>query len=56
MTAALGFHDVHRHFGSHEAFELVGNEEFFDNQRAYLAWPEDPTRRYSFGAVFLRRR
>lgn len=48
--------DVHRHFGSHESFEIVGNQDFFDNGRTYLAWPEDPSRRYSFGAIFLRRR
>lgn len=47
--------DVHRHFLSSEFFEPVGNTRFFDNAKTYLAWPEDPSKKYSFGAVFLRK-
>jgi len=48
--------DVARHFWSCEAFEPVGSATFKDNQKRYLAWPDDPSQRYTFGAVFLRKR
>jgi ubiquinone/menaquinone biosynthesis C-methylase UbiE len=47
--------DVQRHFFSCEAFEPVGGPVFHDNGRRYLALPQDPEQRYTFGAVFLRR-
>jgi hypothetical protein len=47
---------VHRHFFSTDAFEVVGNQQFFDNGKTYLAWPDDPEQKYSFGAVSLRKR
>jgi len=31
--------DVHRHFCSTDVFEVVGNQQFFDNWKTYLAWP-----------------
>ena len=48
--------DVHRHFCSTDVFEVVGNQQFFDNGKTYLAWPDDPAQKYSFGAMFLRKR
>ena len=47
--------DVHRHFFSCDAFEPVGEADFHDNGKRYLALPQDPSQRYTFGAVFLRR-
>ena len=47
--------DVHRHFFSCDAFEPVGEAVFHDNGKRYLALPRDPSQRYTFGAVFLRR-
>jgi SAM-dependent methyltransferase len=47
--------DVERHFLSNGLFELVGNEEFEDNGNSYLVWPSDPSQRYTFGALFLRK-
>lgn len=48
--------DVARHFFSCQEFEPVGGREFEDNGKRYLAVPRDPAARYTFGAVFLRRR
>jgi len=47
--------DVQRHFFSCDAFEPIGKAVFHDNGRRYLALPQDPSQRYTFGAVFLRR-
>jgi SAM-dependent methyltransferase len=48
--------DVRRHFLASDCFEPAGAPEFLDNGKRYLAWPEDPSQKYSFGALFLRRR
>jgi SAM-dependent methyltransferase len=47
--------DVRRHFLSSGHFELVGNTGFVDNDKRYLVWPGDPSKRYTFGALFLRK-
>lgn len=47
--------DVHHHFLSSAHFEPVGNPRFVDNGKRYLVWPEDPSKRYTFGALFLRK-
>lgn len=47
--------DVSRHFLSSIYFEPIGNSEFLDNGKTYLAWPGDPSKKYTFGALFLRR-
>lgn len=47
--------DVHRHFLTSAYFEPVGNSHFSDNGKTYLKWPDDPSKRYTFGAVFLRK-
>jgi ubiquinone/menaquinone biosynthesis C-methylase UbiE len=47
--------DVQRHFFSCDALEPVGGVVFHDNGKRYLALPRDPSQRYTFGAVFLRR-
>ena len=47
--------DVGRHFLSSSDFEPLGNPRFFDNGKSYLVWPDDPSCRYTFGAVFLRK-
>ncbi len=48
--------DVARHFWSCDEFEPVGGAHFMDNGKRYLAWPDDPSLRYTFGAVFLRKK
>ncbi|WP_373054270.1 class I SAM-dependent methyltransferase [Thioalkalivibrio sp.] len=48
--------DVRRHLASCDALEPVGGRFFHDNGKRYLALPQDPQHRYTFGAVFLRRR
>jgi ubiquinone/menaquinone biosynthesis C-methylase UbiE len=47
--------EVHRHFLSSDYFETVGNPGFADNGKRYLVWPADPSNKYTFGALFLRR-
>jgi SAM-dependent methyltransferase len=47
--------EVRRHFFSCPSLEPWGNHDFFDNGKRYLAWPDDPALRYTFGAVFLQR-
>ena len=47
--------DVERHFFSCDALVPVGEAVFHDNGKRYLALPRDPSERYTFGAVFLRR-
>jgi len=47
--------DVCRHFLSSKYFKPIGNPSFSDNGKTYLTWPDDPSRKYTFGAVFLRR-
>jgi SAM-dependent methyltransferase len=47
--------DVHRHFFSSGCFEPFGNPDFEDNGKSYLIWPGDESKRYTFGAVFLRK-
>jgi SAM-dependent methyltransferase len=48
--------DVSRTFLSCDAYEPVGNAQFADNGKRYLAWPDDPEQKYTFGAVFLRKK
>ena len=47
--------DVQRHFFSCPLYEPVGNPRFMDNGKTYLSWPHNPSSKYTFGAVFLRR-
>ena len=48
--------DVRRNFISCEGFEPVGGDVFEDNGKRYLAMPRDAAERYTFGAVFLRKK
>lgn len=48
--------DVARHFFSCPELQPVGDARFEGGGERYLAWPSDPDQRYTFGAVFLRRR
>jgi ubiquinone/menaquinone biosynthesis C-methylase UbiE len=48
--------DIQRHFFSSDEFEPIGNSRFVANGKNYLTWPDDESERYTFGAVFLRRR
>jgi SAM-dependent methyltransferase len=45
--------DIERHFVASGLFEVVGNKRFEDNGKSYLVWPDDPGKRYTFGALFL---
>ncbi len=47
--------DVRRHLFSCDALEPVRGPLFHDNGKRYLALPQDPQQRYTFGAVFLQR-
>ena len=47
--------DVERHFFSCDGLVPVGEALFHDNGKRYLTLPTDPSHRYTFGAVFLRR-
>lgn len=47
--------DVQRNFFSCPLYEPLGNLPFVDNGKNYLSWPYDPSSKYTFGAVFLRR-
>jgi len=48
--------DVCRHFFSSDILEPLGGTFFHDNGKRYLTLPQDLGHRYTFGAVFLRRR
>ncbi len=55
VNAIRSSEDVYRHLLSSDRFEPVGNVPFFDNGKTYLAWPPDPSQRYTFGAAFIRK-
>jgi 2-polyprenyl-3-methyl-5-hydroxy-6-metoxy-1,4-benzoquinol methylase len=48
--------DIQRCFLSNRCFELVGNQEYYDNGRSYLVDPERNNAPYTFGAIFLRKK
>jgi 2-polyprenyl-3-methyl-5-hydroxy-6-metoxy-1,4-benzoquinol methylase len=48
--------DIKNSFLSTDHFELLGNQEFYDNQKSYLVHPEINNSPYTFGAVFLKKR
>ncbi len=48
--------DIRRCFLAAGCFELLGNQEFFDNGKSYLVHPQHKSAPYTFGAVFLRKR
>ncbi|MCL5959903.1 MAG: class I SAM-dependent methyltransferase [Chloroflexi bacterium] len=48
--------DIRRCFLSNANLELLGNGEFCDEGRDYLAHPQFGNRPYTFGAIFLRRK
>lgn len=47
--------DLHRSFLSTGLFELVGNQDFFDNGKSYLVHPSRNNKPYTFGAIFLKK-
>ncbi len=48
--------DIKRNFLSSECFELVGNQDFYDNGKSYLVHPQFNNAPYTFGAIFLRKK
>jgi len=48
--------DIKRNFLSNGYFELVGNHNFYDNDKLYLVHPKFSTAPYTFGAIFLKKR
>jgi len=48
--------DVQYNFLSTKHFELLGNQEFFDNGKSYLVNPKFDNTPYTFGAVFLKKK
>jgi len=48
--------DVDRHFLSAPEFDPLGNSRFEETGETYLAWPPAPEQRYTFGAIFLRKK
>ena len=47
--------DVRHHFLVSGRFEPVEEPGFTDNGKTYLIWPDDRSKKYTFGAVFLRK-
>lgn len=48
--------DIRRNFLSMEHFELLGNQEFYDNGESYLVHPKFDDAPYTFGSVFLKKK
>ncbi len=48
--------DIRRNFLSTDHFELLGNQEFYDNGKSYLVNPYFGNAPYTFGAIFLRKK
>jgi len=48
--------DIKRNFLSNEYFELVGNQNFYNNGKSYLVHPKFNNAPYTFGAIFLKKR
>jgi SAM-dependent methyltransferase len=48
--------DIRRSFLSTGLFELVGNQEFYDDGSSYLVHPIEGNAPYTFGAIFLRKK
>jgi 2-polyprenyl-3-methyl-5-hydroxy-6-metoxy-1,4-benzoquinol methylase len=48
--------DIRRNFLSTGNFDLIGNQDFYDNQKSYLAHPLVNGTPYTFGAIFLKKR
>jgi SAM-dependent methyltransferase len=47
--------DIIRNFFSNGYFELLGNQNFYDNGKSYLVHPEFNNAPYTFGAIFLKK-
>jgi len=48
--------DIKRNFLDNKFFDLLGNQDFYDNGKTYLAHPEFNNTPYTFGAIFLKKR
>jgi ubiquinone/menaquinone biosynthesis C-methylase UbiE len=48
--------DIERCFLSTGHFDLIGNQEFYDNRESYLVHPQFGNFPYTFGAIFLRKK
>lgn len=48
--------DIRRNFLSTGHFELLGNQEFYDNGQSYLVSPAFDSAPYTFGAIFLKKK
>lgn len=48
--------DIKRNFLSTGCFELLGNQEFYDNGKSYLINPKFGDASYTFGAIFLKKK
>lgn len=47
--------DIKSNFLSTGCFELLGNKDFYDNNKSYLVHPAFGNMPYTFGAIFLRK-
>jgi len=48
--------DIKRNFLDNDYFELLGNQNFYDNGKSYLVHPQFNNAPYTFGAIFLKKR
>jgi ubiquinone/menaquinone biosynthesis C-methylase UbiE len=48
--------DIKRNFLKNGYFELLGNQDFYDNGKSYLVHPKFNNAPYTFGALFLKKR
>ena len=48
--------DIKRNFLSSGHFELLGNQEFYDNGQSYLFHPRFNNSPYTFGSIFLKKK
>jgi len=48
--------DIKRNFLSNKYFELLGNQNFYDNGKSYLVHPKFDNTPYTFGAIFLKKK
>ncbi len=48
--------DIKRNFLNNDYFELLGNQDFYDDGKSYLVHPKFNNAPYTFGAIFLKKR
>ena len=48
--------DIKRNFLDNKYFDLLGNQDFYDNGKTYLVHPQFNNAPYTFGAIFLKKR